>query len=131
MKWLAIILVGFDTSAAAAPDTDYPHRNWGQVATLDMSLAEATACIARTKTGGGASTQVIPAEGGNDIDFRPSAGLFGGSVSEPWETFKVRTVGGSTELRVFYRHPYRQGGITKDVARLQKRCLRVSSMRPD
>lgn len=130
MKWPALILAGFAASASAGPDTDYPHRDWGQVAALDMTVSEAAACIVRIKSGGGATAQVVPADGGTDIDFRPSAGLFGGSVFEPWETFKLREASGTTSMRIFYRHPYRQDGISKDFARLRKKCLKVVAVRP-
>lgn len=125
MKRLTLAIAGFaalSTGAIARSDTDYPHRDWGQVATLDMSLVEATACIARelNRTG---DASVLPVEGGNDIDFavRP----MWGPKMEPWETFKIRSEGGTTTLRVFYRHPVKQKGVSKDVSRLQKQCLRV------
>lgn len=127
MKHL-ITLAGFvilSTPALARSDTDYPHRDWGQVATLDMAVVEATACIAR-ELGRKGDAVVIPMEGGNDIDFavRP----MWGPKMEPWETYKVRSESGVTTLRVFYRHPVKRDGVGKDVARLQKQCLRVSKV---
>jgi hypothetical protein len=130
MKRLALILTLLASPAAAASDTDYPHRDWGQVATLDMTVPEATACIAREKNRQG-GTLVIPVEGGNDIDFRAATGFFGGTVNEPWQTFKVRSEGGATTLRIFYRHPFSQERMTKDVARLGRKCLKVRSTSPD
>lgn len=129
MKWPIIILSGFAATASAKQNTDYPHRDWGQIVTLNMSLNDATACIAREKNRQGA-TLVLPVEGGNDIDWRSTTGFFGGVVSEPWETFKLRASNGITTLSVFYRHPLRLGGVTKDIARLQKRCLIVTSIIP-
>lgn len=130
MKHL-IALAGFalvTAPALARSDTDFPHRDWGQVATLDMTVAEATGCIARELDRQG-SVLVLPVEGGNDIDFS-AGGMFGGSVGEPWERFKVRREGDVTTLRVFYRHPFNQKGVGKAVERLGKRCLRISSLRP-
>lgn len=126
MTWLALILAGFAATGSAEVDKDQPHRDWGQVATLDMSVADATACIIRAKSRGGAATQIIPTEGGNDIDFRASAGLFGGAVWKPWITYQLRRSGEGSTLTVLYRHPYRQGGINKDIGNLAKACLRIS-----
>lgn len=125
MKWPAIILAGFAASASAGPDTDYPHRDWGQIATLDMSVADATACIARelNRTG---SVLVLPVESGNDIDF--TANVPWGKKLEPWERFKLRGAGDTSVLTLFYRHPVTRKGAGKDVARLQKRCLRVKAI---
>ncbi|WP_311271033.1 hypothetical protein [Sphingobium sp. WCS2017Hpa-17] len=115
--------------AIAAPSlarsgTDYPHRDWGRVLTLDMSTTDATTCIARelNRTG---DAVVLPVEGGNDIDFavRP----IWGPKMEPWETYKVRSVNGATTLRVFYRHPMKPKTVAKDVARLQRQCLKILS----
>lgn len=116
-------------SAIAAPDTDYPHRDWGQVATLDMSLADATACIARAMDREG-SVLVLPTEGGNDIDFSPG-GLFGASTFEPFLRFKVRPTGEFAEMRLFYRHPVSQKKAGRYVEKLQKRCLKVRSIAPE
>lgn len=113
--------------ALADPDTDYPHRDWGQVATLDMTLMDATACIARTLDRRGDAI-VIPAEGGNDIDFavRPAWG----PKMEPWLSFKLREEGSATQLRIFYRRPMSRGKVANEVERLRKRCLMVSSITP-
>lgn len=125
MKHLAIILAGFAaTPAIAASDTDYPHRDWGQTLTLDMTTADATACIARTM-GRHAEAAVIPMDGGNDIDVAPNS-LWGPKL-EPWTTFKVREAAGVVTLQVFYRHPIKQSSVGKEVARLEKRCLKVAS----
>lgn len=129
MKHL-IALAGFavvTAPALARSDTDFPHRDWGQVATLDMTVAEATACIARELSRNG-DALVIPVDGGNDIDFavRP----MWGPKMEPWETFKLRSTDGITTLRIFYRHPVKKGGVSKDVARFQKHCLRVRRIDP-
>jgi len=123
MKWPALILAVVATTASARSDTDYPHRDWGQVMTLDMSVADATACIAR-ELGRRADASVIPAEGGNDIDIAPR-GLWG-PKSEPWQTYKIRSENGTTVLRAFYRHPVRQGAVTKEVAKLGRRCLKLT-----
>ncbi len=123
---LAISAALAATPALAGADTDYPHRDWGQVATLDMSLIEATSCITRELNRDGDAT-VIPADGGSDIDFAVRAAW--GPKIEPWLTFKLRE-GEATTLRVFYRRPYSQGKVGKEVARLQERCLRVASIAP-
>lgn len=47
-----------------------PHRDWGRTVELDMSLTDATACIAREMSRKG-KVLVLPVEGGNDIDFKP------------------------------------------------------------
>lgn len=111
------------TSSVALAGPDYPHRDWGKVATLDMSLTDATTCIARTLNKRG-SVLVLPVDGGNDIDF--SVGVAWGNQPDPWERFKLREEEGVTTLRVFYRHPIRRGGVDKDVKRLQKHCLKIS-----
>ena len=123
---IAILLASMSGVATAKTDTDYPHRDWGKELVLDMSLIDATACITREKGRQGTAT-VIPAEGGNDIDFKVAPVLFAGPSGEPWETFKVRESNGVTTLKVFYRHPYRQATISKDMAKLAKKCLRVKS----
>lgn len=127
MKWPALILAGFALTASAEKDTDYPHRDWGQVATLDMSVTEATTCIARFLARKGDAI-VLPVEGGNDIDFavRP----MWGPKMEPWESFKVRDEAGVTTLRLFYRHPVRKKGAGKDIDRLVKACLKIRSLTP-
>ncbi|WP_293875583.1 hypothetical protein [Sphingomonas sp. UBA978] len=127
MKWPILILAGFAATASADKDTDYPHRDWGHVATLDMSVAEATACIARALDKGG-SVLVLPVDGGNDIDY--SVDVPWGKRPDAWERFKLRNDGATTTLRLFYRHPVSQKGAGKDVERLKKQCLRVSRVDP-
>ena len=129
MKRFAIILAGFalDPSAHARSDTDYPHRDWGQVVTLDMTVAEATSCVAR-ELGRTADVSVIPAEGGNDIDI--AAHVMWGKKMEPWQTYKIRGEGGIVTLRGFYRHPVKQKAVSKEVAKLQDRCLKAKSIDP-
>lgn len=112
-------------AASAAPDTDYPHRDWGQVATLDMSVIDATACIAR-ELGRNGETSIIPAEGGNDIDY--ALRVMWGKKMEPWMTFKLRESEDGATMRIFYRHPFKAKNIIKQVERLQKRCLKVRSI---
>ena len=90
MKWPILILAGFAATASADKDTDYPHRDWGHVATLDMSVAEATACIARALDKGG-SVLVLPVDGGNDIDY--SVDVPWGKRPDAWERFKLRNDG--------------------------------------
>ncbi|ALC12475.1 hypothetical protein [Sphingopyxis sp. 113P3] len=121
--------LALSASASARSDTDYPHRDWGQVATLDMSVTEATACITRELSRSGSAT-VIPADGGNDIDFKASSGFFGGTVNEPWQTFKVREVDGSIVLRVFYRHPVNKKRVAKQVEKMRRHCLKVVNIDP-
>jgi len=121
MKWPALILAVVATTASARSDTDYPHRDWGQVMTLDMTVADATACIAR-ELGRRADAIVIPVDSGNDIDVAPHTW----PKSGPWQSYKVRSVGGATLLRSFYRHPVKSKAIDKEVAKLRSQCLRVS-----
>ncbi len=122
MKWPAIILAGFAVSASAEKGSDQPHRDWGQVATLDMEVGAATACIARTMDREG-SVLMLPVQGGSDLDY--SAGTFlGGSVSKPWATFHVRDKPATT-LRITYRHPVNQKWIRRVMRNLTKSCLTV------
>jgi hypothetical protein len=113
--------------AAAVSDTDYPHRPWGQVATLSMSASEATACIARELDKGG-SALVLPVEGGTDIDW--SVDVSWGKRPDAWERFSVRSGGGSTTMTVSYRHPSSVKRVAKHVDKLAKACLRIAEMRP-
>ena len=125
MKNLAIILIGFAAAPAiAGPDTDYPHRDWGKVATINMPLADATACVARGIRKQYPSVMVVPAEGGSDIDAAPGGGLFG-IAHDPWLRLKVRGEGQKSTLRIFYRHPVNQKRIDKEVQKFEKLCLVV------
>lgn len=130
MKRLAIALTAalvLIPAADAGEDTDYPHRDWGQVATLDMSVTDATACIARELNRNGEAS-VIPADGGNDVDY--ALRVMFGKKMEPWMTFKLREHDGRATMRIFYRHPFKASGIIKQVERLQKHCLKVASIMP-
>lgn len=120
--------LAFIPAASAGPDTDFPHRDWGQVAILDMTLADATSCIARAMDRDGA-VLVLPVDGGNDIDFSPGT-MFGGSTNEPFLRFKVRESGDASTMRLFYRHPVRKKLAGRYVEKLQKRCLKVRSIDP-
>jgi len=121
---LAVFALPF-TAQSATPD--YPHRDWGQVATLDMSLMDATTCIARQMNRAG-DAAIIPAEGGNDIDW--TAHVPWGKKMEPWMTFKVRRANDVTTLRVLYRKPIGPGRVAKDVRKMQKHCLKVIKIEP-
>lgn len=128
MRTPALLLAGFAalaTQASARSDTDYPHRDWGKVVTLDMSVVDATACIMR-ELGRSADVTVIPADGGNDIDVAPH--LMWGRKSEPWQTYQIRDQSGITTMRAFYRHPVKQSAIDKEVAKLQKFCLNATKI---
>ncbi|WP_395326936.1 hypothetical protein WBP06_09485 [Novosphingobium sp. BL-8H] len=130
MRTPALLLAGFAalaTQASARSDTDYPHRDWGKVVTLDMSVTDATACITREMNRNGDAT-VIPVDGGSDIDVAPH--LMWGPKAEPWQTFKVRDEAGSTTMRIFYRHPVKQGANDKAVAKMAKQCLKVREISP-
>ena len=124
LKWSTLLAIG---CSAPAISQDYPHRDWGQVATLDMTVVDATACIAREQDRRGA-VLVLPVEGGNDIDF--SIDVAWGKKLDPWVRFKIRSIGDVTTLRVFYRRPYKSNRISKDIERLQKECLRVRNIGP-
>lgn len=114
-------------AASAGPDTDYPHRDWGQVATLDMKMPDATACVAREVDRKGAAL-VLPVDGGNDIDF--SVGAAFGNVGEPWIRFQLRQAGHDVQLRAAYRHPAHVKLVSKYIRGFQKRCLKVRSITP-
>jgi hypothetical protein len=122
MKSFLLVLAGMALSASVGPDTDYPHRDWGQVVTLDMTVEAATTCIATTLNRDG-DVLVVPVDGGSDIAY--TLRKMWGPKGEPWERFKVRGEDGGATLRVFYRHPLSVGKITKHVGKLQKRCLKV------
>lgn len=132
MRTPALLLTGFAaliaTTATAGPETDFPHRDWGKIATLDMNQADASACVARAMDREG-SVLVLPVDGGNDIDFSPG-GLFGATTGEPFLRFKVRGGGSTSSLRVFYRHPIKQKLAGRYVEKLQKRCLKVRQIDP-
>ena len=126
MKTPAIMLAGlavFATHASARSGTDYPHRDWGQVLTLEMSVDEATACIAREMRRQG-PILVLPVDGGNDIDWT-AGGLFQKGGTEAWVNFKIRREGDTTKLRIFYRHPIITKGLNGYVKKLEKQCLVV------
>jgi len=130
MRTPALLLAGFAalaTQVSARSDTDYPHRDWGKVATLDMSLADATACLTRELNRNNDAT-VIPVDGGNDIDVAPH--IMWGPKAEPWHSYKLRESGRVTTLRIFYRHPIRETTVSKMVRKLQKFCLKVRSISP-
>lgn len=122
-----MLLLALAFAALQDKGTDYPHRDWGQVATLDMTVQDATTCIARTLSRRG-DALVLPVDGGNDIDFavRP----MWGPKMEPWETYKVRSSADRATLRLFYRHPVTAKGAGKDVRFLQKHCLKIASIKP-
>lgn len=124
---VALALIAAPSAAFGRSDTDYPHRDWGKVVTLDMNITEATACLARELNRRG-DALVVPVDGGNDIDF--TFHVAWGKKMEPWETFKIRTAGGTTTLKVFYRHPVKQSAVDKDIRRLQKQCLKVRQIDP-
>ena len=128
MKRLAIIATLVAAPALASSDTDYPHRDWGQIATIDMPIGEATACIAREMTKAG-KVLILPADGGNDIDFYMGS-ILGGGSGDPWERFQLRPSGESTVLRALYRHPYKASTVSADVRRMGKHCLKVLKVGP-
>lgn len=113
------------TPALADEDTDYPHRDWGQVATLNMTETEAIACVTRQLSRTYGRVTPIPAEGGTDIEGGPGGGIFG-TAHDPWVSYQVRG-GEATTLRVFYRHPLSAKNISRDVRRMSERCLLVQS----
>lgn len=120
-------LVTFTLAAVMAQSgTDYPHRDWGKVAYLNMTAPEAATCIAR-ELGRSSDTAIVPAENGSDIDVTPRVAW--GKKHEPWQTFKVRSEGVTT-LRIFYRHPLRSGRNDKDMRRLRRACLIVDRIEP-
>ena len=130
MKRIAILLAGFAAIPAhAGPETDFPHREWGMVAMLNMSLTDATACVTRELARQYGRTTPVPAEGGTDIDGGPGGGLFG-LAYDPWVRIKVREANGVVTLGASYRHPVSAKQLGKVITRMQKRCLRVAEIRP-
>lgn len=127
MKWLALMLAGVVTPAATYPGTDYPHRDWGRMATLDMTASEATACIARWLDRRG-DVLALPVEGGVDIDYTDH--LPWGPTPKPSERYQVREMAGTTTLRILYRGSATKKFIPKNVAKLRKECLRVITITP-
>lgn len=120
--FLPILLAAIPGGSLAASDTDYPHRDWGQTLTLDMSVSDATDCIARVFDKGG-SVLVLPTEGGNDIDW--SIDVPWGKRPDAWERYSLRANGTATTLRASYRHPSSQKRVSKHVDNLKRACLRV------
>lgn len=121
--------MAFAPVAIASPDTDYPHRDWGQVATLDMSLADATTCVTRGIARTYERVITVPVEGGTDIDAGPGGGFFG-VAHDPWVRLMVREDAGAVTLRAFYRHPVSRKDVGKIIEKLKKRCLKVASIAP-
>lgn len=128
MIFTAIVSVGFAINSLEKKDTDYPHRDWGQIATLNMTPAEAAACIARQLSRDNDRVLPIAVDGGIDIDAGPEG--FFGVVNEPWERYQVRSENGQTTLRVFYRHPANRRNISRVVRRMGTRCLKVIEVKP-
>ncbi len=129
MKWPAIILAGFALTASAEKDTDYPHRDWGRVVTLNMPLAAATACVTRQVSKLYGRVTPVPAEGGTDVEGGPGGGLFG-VAHDPWVSYQVRGAANGSVLRVFYRHPVSQKTISREVKRMGEKCLQIASIAP-
>lgn len=129
MKWPALILAGFALTASAKEGTDYPHRDWGQVATLDMTATEAAACVTRQLSRQYGRVTPVPAEGGTDIEGGPGGGIFG-VAHDPWVSFQVRGDENAATLRVFYRHPVSQKNLSRDVRRMGEKCLKISKLAP-
>lgn len=126
---ITLAALALTPAATAAPDTDYPHRDWGQVATLDMSLSDSAACLTRELARQYGHTLPIQVDGGTDIDAGPGPNMFGVPY-EPWLRFKIRNEASATTLRVFYRHPVSQKQVSKLVQKMSKRCLKVRSISP-
>lgn len=133
MRWqlgamkLSLMLAGLGLIASpvlARSDTDYPHRDWGKVVTLDMTATEATTCLTRAVARRYERIVPVPVDGGTDIDAGPGGGLFG-VAHDPWLRLRVRQEAGATTLRISYRHPVSQKQIDSDVGRFEKQCLRV------
>lgn len=131
MRTPALLIAGFAAiaSTAAIAGNDDPHRDWGRTLTLDMSLADATACVAREMSRKG-KVLVLPVEGGNDVDFFMGS-MLGGSAGDAWERFLLRSSGVATTMTVLYRHPATMKWVNKDVERMSKGCLKVSRTHPD
>lgn len=127
-KALAVSLIAVGTIAADKPDQ--PFRPMGEIAVLDMPLAEAQACVARTMDKSG-SVLVLPVDGGADIDWGIGGGFLAPNTGEPYATFQLReNAAGKVTLAILYRHPMRAKVMRKTVDQLAKRCLVVRSMEP-
>lgn len=129
MKIVTLILLAVAAPASAKEDTDYPHRDWGQVATLDMTPNEAAACVTRQLSRQFGRVTPVPAEGGTDIEGGPGGGVFG-VAHDPWVSYHVRAEGQAATLRVFYRHPVSQKNLTRDVRRMGEKCLKIAKLSP-
>jgi hypothetical protein len=129
MKLLIVAFAGIAASASAKQDTDYPHRDWGQVATIDMTATEAAACLTRQLSRQFGRVTPVPAEGGTDIEGGPGGGFFG-TPHDPWVSYQVRGQASGSTLRVFYRHPISQGNISRDVRRMGEKCLKIAKLSP-
>lgn len=120
------MILAFTAFITALSGQDYPHRDWGKVATLSMSVDEAAACIARTYNRRGGAL-MVKAEGGVDIDATSFATIPRG---EPWQRFKLRAAGNVTTMRVFFRRPLSAKRTEKDVRKLGDDCLKIVSIAP-
>ena len=129
MKRTILLAALISTPALAGPETDYPHRDWGQIATLAMPASDAVACIARELDKNG-SVLVLPVDGGTDIDFSISGPLFMQNAGEPYMRFKVRESEGAVTMRAFYRRPLSQKSTDKTITGMEKRCLKVANKAP-
>lgn len=125
MHMLALITLGFAMPSAKPQDTDYPHRDWGEIAHLDMTAVEGAACVTRQLARIYGRVTPVPAEGGTDIEGGPGGGLLG-AAHDPWVSYQVRASGDGSTLRVFYRHPVSAKNVGRDVRRMTKKCLRVA-----
>lgn len=124
MKRLIPLAALIVSPAFASADTDYPHRDWGKVATLDMTASDATTCVTHELARQFERIIPVPTDGGAEIDGGPGGGFFG-VAHDPWVRYKIRTEGGAVLLRISYRHPISQGTIERDVRRMSERCLKV------
>lgn len=130
MKRLPLIAAALVLALPAHAKTpDRPHRPAGQIAVLDMSVADAQACIAREldRTG---SVLILPVEGGSDIDFTVPGGMFAQGKGEPYATFRLRDAGEVT-LSILYRRPLSAKSMLGSIKDMGKRCLIVKEMRPE
>lgn len=110
---------------SAATDTDFPHRDWGKIASLDMPFDEAQACIAREldKTG---SVLVLPVDSGSDIDFSIGGSILTPNTGEPYLRFKLRRIEHEITLRAYYRRPLSLKGLNGTVEALGRKCLKIA-----
>jgi hypothetical protein len=115
------------SSAAAAPVTEtrkgFPHRDWGEVATIDLPIDLAQSCVVQQLMTSGRVVS-LPVENGSDVYFAVHSLMANGP---PYVRFMLRKHEDKTHLRALYRRPFGRGTVSGFVADLQAMCTGAAS----